>query len=201
MVRFSLVAVLGVSHLGLNASNLGTLDVTVLGDSLPISFKNKFFIVFAILRQLHLAFTLLYRTYFTSSFIPPDIYIVDQLSTCIPILRWFARTRVIFYCHFPDLLLSPGRGGFENGMIGRERKSFLRSLYRLPIDQLEEATTGECHHFPFLFVVNVPCLIAHALLISRPSGPHPRKLQLHRYYIQINLPERQEAIANRIPRD
>lgn len=41
------------------------------------------------------------------------------------------------------MLLSPGRGGFENGMIGRERKSLLRSVYRMPVDQLEEATTGE----------------------------------------------------------
>jgi len=41
------------------------------------------------------------------------------------------------------MLLSPGRGGFENGMIGRERKSLLRSVYRMPIDQLEEATTGK----------------------------------------------------------
>lgn len=124
------------------ALRTGTLDVTVLGNALPISFHNKFFIVFAILRQLHLCLTLLYRTYCSSSFIPPDIYVVDQLSTCIPLLRWFARTRVIFYCHFPDLLLSPGRGGFENGMIGRERKSLLRAMYRMPIDQLEEATTG-----------------------------------------------------------
>ena len=141
----TLVWPLGMSkaEVAIDSRPPGTLDVTVLGDSLPISFKNKFFIVFAIFRQLHLAFTLLYRTYFTSSFIPPDIYVVDQLSTCIPVLRWFTHTRVIFYCHFPDMLLSPGRGGFENGMIGRERKSLLRSVYRMPVDQLEEATTGK----------------------------------------------------------
>lgn len=123
--------------------------MTVLGDYLPISIRNKFFIVFAILRQLHLALTLLSWTYFSSSYIPPDVYIVDQLSTAIPLLRWFARTRVIFYCHFPDLLLSPGRSGYDSGIAGKERKSLLRAIYRLPIDQLEEATTGELPSFNF----------------------------------------------------
>lgn len=37
--------------------------------------------------------------------------------------------RVLFYCHFPDLLLS-------------QRASWLKSLYRLPLDALEEASTG-----------------------------------------------------------
>ena len=117
--------------------------MTVLGDSLPISFRHKFHILFAILRQVHLALCLLWRTYFSSGFIPPDLYIVDQLSACIPILRWFGRTRVIFYCHFPDLLLSPGRSGYASGQPGTERKSLLRAMYRAPVDALEEATTGQ----------------------------------------------------------
>ena len=120
----------------------GTLKVTVLGNWLPIHISHKFHIVLAILRQFHLALSLIYKTYFDSSFIPPDLYFVDQLSACIPILRWFTRTRVVFYCHFPDLLLSPGRGGFASGVGGFERKSFLRSIYRLPIDKLEEWSTG-----------------------------------------------------------
>ena len=36
--------------------------------------------------------------------------------------------RVLFYCHFPDQLLSP-------------RKSWLKTLYRLPFDIVEEVTT------------------------------------------------------------
>jgi glycosyltransferase involved in cell wall biosynthesis len=39
-------------------------------------------------------------------------------------------TRILFYCHFPDLLLSG------------ERPSLLKRLYRLPLDTLEQAATG-----------------------------------------------------------
>lgn len=53
-----------------------------------------------------------------------------QVSACIPVLR-LARTRkkVLFYCHFPDQLLT-------------KRESFMKSLYRAPLDWLEEYTTG-----------------------------------------------------------
>lgn len=129
---------LGKSH------NPGTVAVTVLGDSLPVSWRGRFHIIFAILRQLHLCFCLLRLTWSGPSFEPPDIYVVDQLSTCIPILRWIARTRVIFYCHFPDLLLSPGRAGFDTGMHGQGGRSFLRMMYRWPVDLLEETSTGTC---------------------------------------------------------
>ncbi|XP_066184043.1 alpha-1,3/1,6-mannosyltransferase ALG2 [Sylvia atricapilla] len=59
-----------------------------------------------------------------------DAFVCDQVSACIPVLR-LARTRkkVLFYCHFPDQLLT-------------KRESFLKRLYRLPLDWLEEYTTG-----------------------------------------------------------
>jgi alpha-1,3/alpha-1,6-mannosyltransferase len=51
----------------------------------------------------------------------------------------------VFYCHFPDLLLSSSRGNSLDG--GKEVKwslgKSILSLYRLPVDYLEEATTGE----------------------------------------------------------
>ncbi|KFQ01030.1 Alpha-1,3/1,6-mannosyltransferase ALG2, partial [Leptosomus discolor] len=52
------------------------------------------------------------------------------VSACIPVLR-LARTRkkVLFYCHFPDQLLT-------------KRESLLKHIYRLPLDWLEEYTTG-----------------------------------------------------------
>lgn len=59
----------------------------------------------------------------------PDLYFVDQISACIPLLRWFTNSKVLFYCHFPDQLLT-------------ERISWLKSMYRYPIDWLEESTTG-----------------------------------------------------------
>jgi alpha-1,3/alpha-1,6-mannosyltransferase len=85
-----------------------------------------------------------------------DVILVDQVSVVIPLLKLMASSKVsvfvcmkcllfsdcsslitiymlylqiIFYCHFPDLLLA-------------QHTSLLRRLYRKPIDMIEEITTG-----------------------------------------------------------
>lgn len=99
----------------------GTLQVEVFGDELPTNIGNKFFIVFANLRQLYLVWQL-YRTKQLDNY---DIYIVDQLSTCLPILHVISRAKLLFYCHFPDMFLS-------------QRTSLLKKLYRIPFDLFEQ---------------------------------------------------------------
>jgi hypothetical protein len=79
-----------------------------------------------------------------------DVVICDQVSACIPVFKWLStlpvrqrhcreRTpgkwrscvcpKVLFYCHYPDLLLTT-------------RQSSLKRLYRAPLDWVEEKTTG-----------------------------------------------------------
>ncbi|XP_028326443.1 alpha-1,3/1,6-mannosyltransferase ALG2 isoform X2 [Gouania willdenowi] len=66
-------------------------------------------------------------THCFSETLDPDLPVV---SVCIPVLRLSRhRKKVLFYCHFPDQLLT-------------QRKSTLKKLYRAPIDWLEERTTG-----------------------------------------------------------
>jgi alpha-1,3/alpha-1,6-mannosyltransferase len=79
----------------------------------------------------------------------PDLYFVDQISACVPLLRWFSNVKVVFYCHFPDQLLT-------------ERISWLKSIYRYPIDWVEESTTGmadrilvNSHYTGFFFLMFV----------------------------------------------
>ena len=55
-------------------------------------------------------------------------YVIDQVSLPIPLLR--CRSKVLFYCHYPDKLLSVNRG------------SFVMRLYRLVLDFFEEITTA-----------------------------------------------------------
>ncbi|GAA99702.1 glycosyltransferase family 4 protein [Mixia osmundae IAM 14324] len=141
----------------------GTLKVHVLGNSLcPPSFRGKFTIVCSILRQLNLVISLILAITLhqlqgwplTGWIIPAqtpckssadwswrraqepyDVFFVDQLSACLPLLRWVLRTRAVFYCHFPDLLLNPSKIGHNTGG--------LRNLYRIPIDAIEEFSTGQ----------------------------------------------------------
>lgn len=125
---------------------------------------NAFNIIFASLRQLHLTFLLILSIYapFRIPHISPlapldrfDVFIVDQLSICVPVLRWITGSRVVFYCHFPDKLLSGGweitsdKVGGAKIARGVERKQsargpgLLKRLYRWPFDKLEEITTGQ----------------------------------------------------------
>eukprot|EP00002_Diphylleia_rotans_P025451 TRINITY_DN5034_c0_g1_i1.p1 TRINITY_DN5034_c0_g1~~TRINITY_DN5034_c0_g1_i1.p1 ORF type:complete len:191 (-),score=24.96 TRINITY_DN5034_c0_g1_i1:170-742(-) len=101
----------------------GSLKVTVWGDFLPRSFFGRFQILFAILRNIYLSIrlVLLHRHY--------DVIISDQISVSIPILK-LTHAKILFYCHFPDQLLSP-------------RNSLLKKIYRWPFDTLEEITTGK----------------------------------------------------------
>jgi len=102
----------------------GTFNVTVSGNWLPRHFLGKFNAFFAYLRMIYAAF---YLVFFHPH--PFDLVMCDQISACIPVLR-LSHKPIVFYCHFPDTLLT-------------QKKTFLKRLYRYPIDWLEEVTTGQ----------------------------------------------------------
>jgi len=103
----------------------GSLDVEAVGDWLPRQLFNRFFAFCAYVRMLYVALYLTLASSFSA-----DVIVVDQISACIPLLAMFGNgAKVVFYCHFPDMLLT-------------QRRSWLKKLYRMPIDKLEEVTTG-----------------------------------------------------------
>ncbi|AET37946.1 GDP-Man:Man(1)GlcNAc(2)-PP-dolichol alpha-1,3-mannosyltransferase Ecym_2197 [Eremothecium cymbalariae DBVPG len=100
------------------------LKVVVLGEFLPTNFMGKFFILFANLKQ----FILVLNLVMTGAVNKYDLFIVDQLPTCVPFLHFFGRyARTLFYCHFPDQLLA-------------QKVVLLKRLYRIPFDLLEQFT-------------------------------------------------------------
>ncbi|KAH8179018.1 glycosyl transferases group 1 domain-containing protein [Sarocladium implicatum] len=109
----------------------GTLDVRVRGAWLiPPSILSRLTILCAILRHIHLLIAI-----YLSSELPalkPTAFFVDQLSAGLPLLQYFQpSTPILFYCHFPDLLLARGR-----------ETSALKRAYRVPFDWLEEWSMG-----------------------------------------------------------
>lgn len=104
----------------------GTLKITVAGDWLPRSIFGRFYALFAYMRMIYAS---IYLVFFSG--ITADLIFCDQISACIPVLR-FSKAKVLFYCHFPDMLLT-------------KRESFLKRIYRAPIDYIEEKTTGMAH--------------------------------------------------------
>ena len=99
------------------------LDITVAGSWFPASIFGRFKALCAYLRML---FCTLYVILFAGNF---TYYMLDQVSFPIPCLRCRNR-KVLFYCHYPDKLLSTNRRGC------------LVRLYRLVLDWIEEKTTG-----------------------------------------------------------
>jgi len=128
----------------------GTLDVRVRGNTIfPAHIFGRLHILMASLRQLHLTASLLTELKSrdkpsqsskdqsgNAEEVRDDIFIVDQLPACVPILKTFSQPRksrtqrILFYCHFPDQLLARRN---EGGSLLRLAKL----LYRFPFDWFE----------------------------------------------------------------
>ncbi|UYV65740.1 ALG2, partial [Cordylochernes scorpioides] len=95
------------------------------GAWIPRSLFGKCHALMAYLRMIYAAFWL----GLSPSAPVPDVVYVDQVSACIPVLNLFLTAYVLFFCHFPDQLLT-------------DRKTTPKKLYRAAIDAIEECTTG-----------------------------------------------------------
>ena len=104
----------------------GGLEIRVYGDRLPMQVAQHLRAPCAIARMGYLACRMATGP---ERF---DVVFCDLVSHAIPALRLLTNARIIFYCHFPDQLLTPPRGGWYQ-------------WYRAPIDRLEEVTTGMAH--------------------------------------------------------
>ncbi|KAK9269049.1 hypothetical protein L1049_000817 [Liquidambar formosana] len=101
----------------------GTFPVTVYGAFLP---RHIFYRLHAVCAYLRCIFVALCLLFVWPSF---DVILADQVSVVIPLMKLKKSTKVVFYCHFPDLLLA-------------QHTTVLRRIYRKPIDVIEEMTTG-----------------------------------------------------------
>lgn len=81
----------------------GQLEVHCAGDWLPRSTFGKLYALWAYVRMIYLA---LYLVLFSK--LEYEVAFVDQVAACIPFLRLKRQSKVVFYCHFPDLLLAMG---------------------------------------------------------------------------------------------
>lgn len=175
----------------------GTLKVEVYGDFFPTNLFGKFFIVFANLRQTYLALRLL----LSGKAKKYNTFIIDQLSSCIPLLHLNVDSKILFYCHFPDQLLAM-------------RTNLLKKLYRIPFDLFEQFTisaadqvvvnsnfTKQMYFDTFTWLNNVPDVIYPCVDIAKPNiDPFDKELfskileKNDRFYLSINRYERKKDI-------
>ena len=105
----------------------GTLRIRIVGDWLPRSIFGRFYAFCAYFRMVYAAF---HVVLFQSKEEPIDVIFCDLISLGIPILKFAKHSpKILFYCHFPDQLLTKPGG-------------FLKTAYRMPLNYLEEQTTG-----------------------------------------------------------
>lgn len=137
----------------------GTFLVTVYGAFLPRHIFHRFHALCAYLRCIFVALCVLFMW---PTF---DVVLADQVSVVIPLLKLKKSMKVsillsykllfgcpgitvvscttlfcqvVFYCHFPDLLLA-------------QHTTLLRRIYRKPIDFIEEITTGLIPYLDFFY--------------------------------------------------
>jgi len=103
----------------------GTFYVKVLGSFIPRSLFGYGHAFFAYIKMIWIAFYLCFFHHRKA-----DLIICDQVSAPILVFKWFSSAKVIFYCHYPDKLLTG-------------RKSLVKKVYRYFFDWLEELSTGK----------------------------------------------------------
>jgi alpha-1,3/alpha-1,6-mannosyltransferase len=121
--------------------------VRIRGAFIPASLFGKFTAVLSTLRTIFLALALLLDVLLFRSSPRFDVIVVDVLPAPLPLLKLFLpSSALMYYCHFPDKYLVRNT---VNGVVVT-KASFLRSLYRAPLDALE----GFCTSFADVVSVN-----------------------------------------------
>lgn len=107
----------------------GSFPVRVVGNWLPRSILGRCKAACAYLRMVYAA---VYIAWYVIPVEEPTLVFCDLISLCIPFLKWSRGRpfRIVFYCHHPDKLLTSSGG-------------FLKTLYRAPLNWLEELTTSQ----------------------------------------------------------
>ncbi|ETO17834.1 alpha-1,2-mannosyltransferase (Alg2), partial [Reticulomyxa filosa] len=116
-----------------NSAKLGD-KIEVYGNWIPMDLFGRCHLLMSIFRMLWCILRMIWkrRKY--------DVIFVDQVPHIIPFLRGLyvnginPDCKIIFYCHFPDLLLVPNRA-----KMGRWKK-----IYRSLFDWTEQITTACC---------------------------------------------------------
>lgn len=113
----------------------GGFAVRTAGGWFPRHFGGRLMALCAYIRCILVALHIAWRTVWSprADTAPYDVIIADQVAVVVPVVRvLLPSSRVLFYCHFPDLLLT-------------QRTSLLKRLYRAPLDYVEELSTGAAH--------------------------------------------------------
>jgi len=130
------------------------------------------------LRVIYLALWLVYSSYFQDNTPPPDLIVLDVLPTPLWILRHFSKASLLFYCHFPDKLLTRNNPLLveenEEGNAPPRRTTATKnkSLYRRLMDSMEDAC------MPLADSILVNSKFTQQVVLQEFSSLQPESLQV-----------------------
>lgn len=101
----------------------------VYGAWIPDSFLGRFQVVFSTLRLLYLSFIVVHSHEFRDA----DLIVTDVLPTHLWILRYFTKSALLFYCHFPDRLLIR-KNHADSSVFFRSYRYIMDSLESISMD-------------------------------------------------------------------
>jgi alpha-1,3/alpha-1,6-mannosyltransferase len=110
-------------------------QVVVWGRFLPSNWMGLGTAFFSSLRMLYLSYWTAKKFGSTA-----DCIVLDVLPTSIPFLISWVRCGILFYCHFPDKLLTRDTVNGEISDASLRNRSSLRLWYRHFLDSIEENT-------------------------------------------------------------
>ena len=110
-------------------------NVQVWGEFLPSDVFGLGTAMCSSIRMLHLSYWTAKRFGHTA-----DCIFLDVLPTAIPFLTTWVDSGILYYCHFPDKLLTRDTVNGEATNEAIQKRSSLRTLYRTWMDGIEEMT-------------------------------------------------------------
>ena len=168
------------------------------GDFLPRTLFDRFYILFAIIRALYLAFIV------SIQYPHFDVIFCDQNAAYIPILKLLTSSKILFYCHHPDYVQTSHTG-------------FLKRLYRLPFDLFEEYCvsmadtvlvnslyTQSVYKKSFRTISQIPEVLYPAVdfetirKLADACPSLPKELAGMKYFISVNRYERKKGVEKAI---
>jgi alpha-1,3/alpha-1,6-mannosyltransferase len=134
---------------------------------------------------------------------PLDIIVCDLVAHVLPLLRTLSSARLVFYCHFPDLLLTPPRRGWYQRyriLLDRLESTAVEKADRLLVNSCFTAevfrkTFPRCSLTPEVVYPGVDCARYVETAMLPNSAREISFLSINRYERKKNVALALEALA------
>ncbi|KHN76171.1 Alpha-1,3/1,6-mannosyltransferase ALG2 [Toxocara canis] len=124
----------------------------------------------------------------------PDLIVIDHSASCVPMIKWrFPRVKILFYCHFPQQLVTPSRFflyRWYSKAIGLIEGTMFNSADLIMVNshfterQFLRVMPDVCPSK--LMVVYPPCDVDSTSIGNKPISRKQRAYNVHYTFLSMN---------------